>query len=105
MPKKKRFTVEKHQKYGELILIKLIRDAMLTIDIELSNTYGKTHKISKVSEKAFMNLEVLKCEMDTLMMTENPPTPNEPRGGVLLFSSQQLCPKALQHDCSLSKKI
>lgn len=77
MPRKKRFTVEQHQQYGEII--KLMRDALMEIDIALSNTYGKTHEISKFSDKAFRNLELLKCRMDTLMMVENPPMPHEPR--------------------------
>lgn len=73
--RKRGFTLDQHLQRG--FALKLTRDFILQLTVELSNAYPLTHKSVKHAKAALNALDSLKCELDDRVCEENPKIADE----------------------------
>ncbi len=64
------FTIEQHEKYGEM-LQRSLRD-LTTISTQIDNNYGRSTPISDEAKKVIKTVDQLKSDMEDLLCKENP---------------------------------
>src|ERR687886_1965165 len=72
---KKRFALKQHQELG--FAVKLTRDFILALTVDLRNAYPMSHRAVKSASRALKALDTLKSELDELVCSENPRASNE----------------------------
>ena len=67
---KPRFSFEKHQEVGKEL--KVIRNHLLRLSVEICNAYPKQEKVSRQSEKAYEAIDGLRNVLDNCFLEEYP---------------------------------